>query len=169
MSNKTSTETEPNEMGLDSTPRVEVLDEVAVGKGVLGDVPRPGKDGETNGSDDALQVDAENRRNKEIEAVISNVGRRKRGRPSEKDKEGLSVSKKAKNSPSKTKTLKIKTYRNNNGKPSVFSEFYVKSVTEKCIFCHNEHLRDFLGGNGGEWSRINKDPNLQELPRSPPR
>ena len=42
---------------------------------------------------------AENRRNKENEVVKSNVGRKKRGRPSELDKEGLSVSKKAKNSP----------------------------------------------------------------------
>ena len=166
MSNKTSTETKPNEMGSDSTPHVEVLYEVGVKKGVSGDVPRPGKDGEINGQGSG---DAKNRRNKGNEEVRSNVGRKKRGRPAEKDKEGLSVSKKAKNSPSKTKTLKIKTYRNNNGKPSVFSEFYVKSVREKCIFCHNDHLRDFLGGNGGEWSRINKDPYLQELPRSPPR
>ena len=151
MSNKTSTETEPNEMGSDSTPHVEVLDEVAVGKGVLGDVPRPGKDGETNdeGSDDSFQGDA---------VVKSNVGRRKRGRPSEKDKEGLSVSKKAKNSPPKRKTLKIKTYRNNNGKPNGFSELYVKSVTEKCIFCHDEHLRETFwegtGENGPESIKI---------------
>ena len=94
MSNKTSTETKPNEMGSDSTPHVEVLYEVGVRKGVLGDVPRPGKDGETNGEGSG---DAENRRNKENEEVRSNVGRKKRGRPSEKDKEGLSVSKKAKN------------------------------------------------------------------------
>merc|ERR1711942_261585 len=105
-----------------------------------GDVPRPGKDGETNGkrSGDAIQgdVDAENRRNEENEVVRSNVGKRKRGRPSEKDKEGLSVSKKAKISPPKTKNLKIKikTNRNNTGKPSGFSESYVKSVNEKCIF-----------------------------------
>ena len=155
-------------MGSDSTPHVEVLYEVGVRKGVLGDVPRPGKDGETNGEGSG---DAENRCNKENEEVRSNVGRKKRGRPSEKDKEGLSVSKKAKISPPKKKNLKIKikTNRNNIGKPNNFSESYVKSVTEKCVFCHNEHLRDFLGGNGGEWSRINKDPNLQELPRSPPR
>merc|ERR1712082_370584 len=32
-----------------STPRVEILYEVGARKGVLGDVPRPGEDGETNG------------------------------------------------------------------------------------------------------------------------
>ena len=71
-------------------------------------MPRPGKDGETNGEgfDDAFQGDAENRRNKENEVVKSNVGRRKWGRPSEKDK-GLSVSKKAKNSPPTKKKLKM--------------------------------------------------------------
>ena len=125
MSNKTSTETKPNEMGSDSTPHVEVLYEVGVRKGVLGDVPRPGKDGETNGEGSG---DAENRCNKENEEVRSNVGRKKRGRPSEKDKEGLSVSKKAKISPPKKKNLKIKikTNWNNIGKPNGFSESYVK-------------------------------------------
>ena len=138
MSNKTCTETKPNEMVSDSTPHVEVLYEVGVTKGVSGDVPRPGKDGETNGegSDDALQGDAENRRNKENEEVRSNVGRKKRGRPAEKDKEGLSVSKKAKISPPKKK-------------PNGFSKSYVKSVTEKCVFCHNDHLREtFWEGTG---------------------
>ena len=119
MSNITSIETEPIEMESVPTPQ-----------SVLGDEPGPGKDGETNG---VGLDDAENKRNKENEAVKSSVGRRKRGRPSEKDKEGLSVNKKARSSPPKkrTKTLKIKTYHNNNGKSNGFSELYVKSVTEK--------------------------------------
>ena len=152
MSNITSIETEPIEMESDPTPQR-----------VLGDEPGPGKDGETNGegSDDAFQGDAENKRNKENEAVKSSVGRRKRGRPSEKDKEGLSVNKKARSSPPKkrTKTLKIKTYHNNNGKSNGFSELYVKSVTEKCIFCHDEHLKEtFWEGTGQE------GPKLLQIP-----
>ena len=93
------------------------------------------------------------------EVVKSNVGKRKRGRPSEKDKEGLSVSKKVKNSPPKRKTLKTKTYSNNNGKPNGFTKFYIKSITEKCIFCHDEHLREtFWEGTGQD------SPKLMQIP-----
>ena len=150
MSNRTRTETESSEMESDFSPLVDVLDEAAVGEGVSEGVSGLGKNGENNGegSDDAFQEDVENRRNKESEVVKCIVGKRKRGRPSEKDKEGLSVSKKVKNSPRKRKTLKTKTYSNNNGKSNGFTKFYIKSITEKCIFCHDEHLRDFLGGNG---------------------
>ena len=144
MSNITSIETEPIEMESDPTPQR-----------VLGDEPGPGKDGETNG--EGLD-DAENKRNKENkenEAVKSSIGRRKGGRPADKDKEGISVNKKAKCSP---KTLKIKTYHNINGKSNGFSELYVKSVTEKCIFCHDEHLRETFwqgtGKNGPESLKI---------------
>merc|ERR1711874_103452 len=95
MSNKTRIETESSEVELDFLPLVDVLDEAAVGEGVSEGVSGLGKNGENigEGSDDAFQEDAEIRCNKESEVVKSNVGKRKRGRPSEKDKEGLSVSK----------------------------------------------------------------------------
>ena len=55
-------------------------------------------------------VEEENKHNEEVEEVVGNKSneiKRKRGRPSAKDKEGLPESKKVKKSPRKKKNLKI--------------------------------------------------------------
>ena len=110
MSNGTRIEMESNEMESDFSPLGDVLDEAAVGEGVSGGVSGLEKNGEDNseGSDKASQEDAENRCNEESEVIKCNEGNRKRGRPSEKDKEGLSVNKKGKNSPPKKRKKSLR-------------------------------------------------------------
>ena len=64
-----------------------------------------------------------------------------------------------KNSPRKRKTLKLKTNSNNNGKANGFTKFYKKSVTEKCIFCHDEHLKETF------WEGTSQEgPKLLQIP-----
>ena len=99
-------------------------------------------------------VEEENRRNEEVEEVVENISneiwrgncnneiKRKRGRPSEKDKEGLPESKKVKKSPRKKRNLKVMSI--NNGKPNGFNKLFKKKITEKCIFCQEEHFRETL-------------------------
>ena len=95
-----------------------------------------------------LIAEAENKLNEEAGEVVGNKTneiRRKRGRPSEKDKdkedkENLPESKKVKKSPRKRRNLKVMSI-NSNGKPNGFNKLYNKEKKknkEKCIFCHEE-------------------------------
>ena len=120
MPRKNRINTESSEM--EFATLLDAVDKTAVGEEVSVGMPGLGNNGE--GPDDAFQEDVENRRNEESEVVKCTVGRRKRGRPSEKDKEGSSVSKKAKKSPRKIKTLKTNTYSNNKGKSNGFTKSY---------------------------------------------
>ena len=100
----------------------------------------------------------ENKSKEESEEIKCNEGKRKRGRPSEKDKEGLPVSKKVKQSPRKKKNLKIMVNKN-KGKSNGYNKFFKKAVTEKCIFCQEEHLREtFWEGVGQDKSEIMQIP-----------
>ena len=88
-----------------------------------------------------------------------NEGKRKRGRPSEKDKEGLPESKKVKKSPCKKKNLK-KMAINNNGKSNGYNKMFKRAVsTEKCIFCQEEHLRET------SWEGVGQEkPEIIQIP-----
>ena len=150
MPRKNRINTESSEM--EFATLLDAVDKTAVGEEVSVGMPGLGNNGE--GPDDAFQEDVEKKRNKESEVVTCTIGRRKRGRPSEKDKEGSSISKKAKKSPCKIKPLKT-----NNGKSNGFTKSYIKSTTEKCIFCHDEHLRDTF------WEGMGQDsPKLMQIP-----
>ena len=62
-----------------------------------------------------MTVEEENKCNEEVEEVVGNKSneiKRKRGRPSEKDKEGSPESKKVKKSPCKKKNLKKMSINN---------------------------------------------------------
>ena len=81
-----------------------------------------------------ISENEENKNNEESEEIKCNEGKRKRGRPFEKDKEGLPVTKMVK-SPRKKKNLKIMA-NNNNGKSNGYNKFFKRDVsTEKCVFC----------------------------------
>ena len=107
-------------------------------------------------------VEEGNKRNEVAEEVVGNKRneiKRKRGRPSDKDKEGLPVSKKVKKSPHIKSNLKI-TSTNTNGKPNDFNKLYTKKNpnTEKCIFCQEEYLRETLWEDAGQ-----EKPNIFQI------
>ena len=77
-------------------------------------------------------VEEENKRNEEVVGNKSNEIKRKRGRPSEKDKEGLPESKKVKTSPRKKRNPKIMPI-NNNGKPNDFNKLFKKKKSQKSV------------------------------------
>ena len=115
-------------------------------KGVEPSVPLPTPENE------------ENKSKEESEEIKCNEGKRKRGRPSEKDKEGLPVSKKVKKSPRKKKNLKIMV-NNTKGKSNGYTKFFKKAVTEKCILCQEEHLRETF------WEVVGQDKSeIMQIP-----
>ena len=84
MPRKNRIDTESSEM--EFATLLDAVDKTAVGEEVSVGMPGLGNNGE--GPDDAFQEDVEKKRNEESEVVTCTIGRRKRGRPSEKDKEG---------------------------------------------------------------------------------
>jgi len=106
----------------------------------------------------------ENKRNDEVEGSKSSEIKKKRGRPSEKDKEGLTdkeglpVSKKAKKSPRNRKNLKTKAI-NISEKTNGFSKLYKNKHMEKCVFCQEEHFRETL------WEGVGQEkPDIFQIP-----
>ena len=89
---------------------------------------------------------------------------KQRGRPSEKDKEGLPESKKVKKFPRKKKNLKIMSL-NNNGKPYGFSKLLKKKKHRKVYLLSRRALSgNSLGGCGSGETRYILDRYLQEMP-----
>ena len=134
-----------------------VPDDGDVFKGVEPSVPLPTPENEEN-EENEKKENEENKSKEESGEIKCKEGKRKRGRPSEKDKEGLPVSKKVKQSPRKKKNLKIMV-NENKGKSNGYNKFFKRAVTEKCIFCQEEHLREtFWEGVGRDKSEIRQIP-----------
>merc|ERR1711874_423295 len=87
----------------------------------------------------------ENKRNEEVGENKSIETKRKRGRPSEKDKESLPESKKVKKSPRKKKNLKIMSI--NNGKSNGYSKL-LKKHRKVYLLPRRSLTRNPLGGCG---------------------
>ena len=99
-------------------------------------------------------VEEENKRNEEVEEVVGNKSneiKRKRGRPSEKDKEGLPESKKVKKSPRKKKNLKIMSI-NNNGKSNGYSKLLKKKAQKSVSYAKKN---TYEKPSGRVWVRRN--------------
>ena len=96
-----------------------------------------------------LPTSEKNKRNTEEGENKCNEGKRKRGRPSEKDKECLPESKKGrKTSPIKRKALKTMVTKDKmiyNKKAKGYNGIFKKAVNmEKCIFCDKEYLDETI-------------------------